>query len=230
MFSSGINAQTGIFAHGCSYSYRAELNEKQANEFQQQRFNNEINNDRQNKILPTLVTTREDELKYFYLRSSCRQVAKRITDGALAVNIDQETGVKEDDDGNIIDGQFVDRGQTTPCSNAVLGIGQTSRAELRMRRKAEVLQYKNKNTNQKTKAQRYADAVRNRTKGTGSSGVQSEDIGTNPNPNGYTKSGNTLIMSCPFNSIKYVRNSRSGVPGRKTLLFLDRNVTLRDYL
>ena len=183
-----------------------------------------------NKRKPTLVTTRKDELKYFYLRSSCRQVAKRISDGALAVNIDQETGVKEDEDGNIIDGQFVDRGQTTPCSNAVLGIGKTSRAELRMRRKAEVLQYKNKNTNQKTKAQRYADAVRNRTKGTGSSGIQSEDIGTNPNPNGYTKSGNTLIMSCPFNSIKYVRNSRSGVPGRKTLLFLDRNVTLRDYL
>ena len=75
MFSSGINAQSGIFAHGCSDNYITELNEKQANEFQQQRFNNEINNDRQNKILPTLVTTRKDELKYFYLRSSCRQVA-----------------------------------------------------------------------------------------------------------------------------------------------------------
>ena len=64
-----------------------------------------------------------------------------------------------------------------------------------MRRKAEVLQYKNKNTNQKTKAQRYADAVRNRTKGTGSSGIQSEDIGTNPNPNGYTKS--CLLYTSP---------------------------------
>jgi hypothetical protein len=214
----------------CSiYKEKKDAQERYESE---QRFNNKVDNEVLNKRLPTLVTTRDDEFKYIYLKSSCRQVAKRITDGALAVNIDQETGVKEDDDGDIIDGQFIDRSQTTPCSTAVLGIadGQPTRADLRMRRKAEVLQYKNKNTNRKTKAQRYADAVRNRTKGTGASGQQNEDIGTNPNPNEYTKNGNTLIMTCPFNSVKYVSTSRSGVPGRKTLLFLDSSVTLRDYL
>tara|TARA_A100001015_G_C14764694_1_gene622855 strand:- start:121 stop:819 length:699 start_codon:yes stop_codon:yes gene_type:complete len=230
VYSSGVGAQGGIFAHGCSDNYRTELKEKQANEFQQQRFNNEINNERQNKKLPTLVTSRPGELKYIYLKSSCRQVAIRENDGALAVNIDQETGVKEDDDGNIIDGQFVDRSQTTPCSDDLLGIGQSQRAILKMRRKAEVLQYKNSNFNKKTRAQRYADAVRNRTKGTGASGQQNEDIGTNSNPNGYTRVGNTLKIDCTFNKTKYVNSSRSGVPGRKTLLFLDRNVTLREYL
>ena len=88
-----------------------------------------------------------------------------------------------------------------------------------MRRKAEVLQYKNKNTNQKTRSQRYTDAVRKRTKGTGSAGQQNENTGTNQNPNNYTRTGNTLILDCPFNSTKYVSNSRSGVPGRKHYYF-----------
>lgn len=183
-----------------------------------------------NKRKPTLLTSKAGELKYIYLKSGCRQVAIRENDGALAVNIDQETGVKEDDEGNIISDQFVDRSQTNPCSSDLLGIGQTKRDELRMRRKANVLQYKNNNFNKKTRAQRYADAVRNRTRGTGAAGVQNEDIGTNSNPNNYTRIGNTLQIDCQFNKTKYVSSSRSGVPGRKTLLFLDRNVILREYL
>ena len=211
------------------------LNKKKANQLlrQEQRFANRIDNERLNKSLPVLINDTVNPVEYFYLRSSCRQVVKRTTDGALAVNIDQENGLKKNDDGEIIDGQFIDRSQLTPCREGVLlGIedGQPSREQLRMRRKAEVLQYKNNNTNQKTRSQRYTDAVRNRTKGTGSAGQQSEDTGTNQNPNNYTRIGNTLILGCPFNSTKYVSNSRSGVPGRKTLLFLDRNIKYRDYL
>ena len=200
---------------------------------QEQRFMNTIDNERLNKSLPVLVNDTVNPVEYFYLRSSCRQAVKRTTDGALAVNIDQETGLKKNEDGDIVDNQFIDRSQLTPCTNGVLlGIedGSPSREQLRMRRKAEVLQYKNKNTNQKTRAQRYTEAVRNRTKGIGSAGQQSEDTGTNQNPNNYTRTGNTLILGCPFNSTKYVSNSRSGVPGRKTLLFLDRNINFRDYL
>ena len=200
---------------------------------QEQRFNNKIDNERLNKSLPVLINDTINPVEYFYLRSSCRQVVKRTTDGALAVNIDQESGLKKNDDGDIIDGQFIDRTQQTPCSSGIvldIDNDNPTRAQLRMRRKAEVLQYKNNNTNKKTRAQRYTDAVRNRTKGTGSSGQQSEDTGTNQNPNNYTRIGNTLILNCPFNSTKYVSSSRSGVPGRKTLLFLDRNINFRDYL
>lgn len=227
MYSSGVENRDKTL---CSETYTNKLEEIRLANLS--RFNMDKKKDRENlnKRKPTLVTSRPGELQYIYLNSSCRQVAKRISDGALAVNIDQETGVKEDDNGNIIPGQFVDRSNTTPCSSDLLGIGQTKRDELRMRRKANVLQYNNNNFNKKTKAQRYADAVRKRTKGTGASGIQNENIGTNNNPNGYIREGNTLKLDCTFNKTKYVNSSRSGVPGRKTLLFLDRNVTLREYL
>ena len=229
MYSSGVKNRSVCSNDSISQE------KKKANQLlrQEQRFANQLDNERLNKSLPVLINDTVNPVEYFYLRSSCRQVVKRTTDGALAVNIDQENGLKKNDDGEIIDGQFIDRSQLTPCrEGVVLGIkdGQPSREQLRMRRKAEVLQYKNNNTNQKTRSQRYTDAVRNRTKGTGSAGQQSEDTGTNQNPNNYTRIGNTLILSCPFNSTKYVSNSRSGVPGRKTLLFLDRNIKYRDYL
>lgn len=229
MYSTGQEA--GIYNKKClSDTYKNNLEKLRLANLARFGLDKAKDQEELNKRKPTLLTSRAGELKYIYLRSGCRQVAIRENDGALAVNIDQETGVKEDDAGNIKDGQFVERSERTRCSNLVLGIGQTKRAELRMRRKANVLQYKNNNFNQKTRAQRYADAVRNRTRGTGSSGLQNEDIGTNSNPNGFTRIGNTLQIDCEFNKTKYVSSSRSGVPGRKTLLFLDRNVTLREYL
>ena len=230
MYSTGNNAQSGGIRTsfiGCSeryYNSKAELESK----YQTQRFRNQINNERLIKTLPTLISE-DDDVKYFYLNSSCKQAAIRKSDGALAANINQITGIERDADGNIIAGQFVDRSQNTPCSNAVLGIGQNERYQLKMRKKAEVLQYKNSNVEKKTRKQQYADAVKNRKKGTGTSGQQSETTGTNPNPNNYQRTRNTLILGCPFNSTKYVSNSRSDVPGRNTLLFLDRNVTLRNY-
>ena len=142
MASSGIVDRTDII---CSDELRAQQKAERDILLQKFRFNKE--NDQQVlRRLPTLFTN-TDDVEYFYLKSSCRQAARRISDGALASNIDQESGLEKDEDtDDIVDGQFVDRSQNTPCSNTVLGIGKSTRDIYRMRRKAEVLKY-NKQSN-----------------------------------------------------------------------------------
>ena len=99
--------------------------------------------------------------------------------------------------------------------------------ELKMRRKAEILQYKKKDTQNITKKQKFAEIAK------GNIGKRnSVATATNPNPLNYQISGGSLIVPSTYNNnvcnntnIVYVNASRSNVPSSYgEFLYLDPSI------
>lgn len=110
------------------------------------------------------------------------------------------------------------------------GDGGPSQQDLDMRRKAEILQYKNNNSNM-SKKQLWARTI----KGYGPSGnrtwaTQSADgTYTNPNIDNLAKSG-AFTLLCPGRPNNCAPTTNSDVPGKQMLLCMRPDVPLTNYI
>ena len=109
-----------------------------------------------------------------------------------------------------------------PCNN--ININQ-----LDMRRKAEILKYKNNSTNKLTKAQKYSLIANNRYNIRKRWATQT-DIVSETNPNIYNLPRINNILLCKSNNrISCNSNYSSDVPGKQMLLYYDPNIPLINY-
>jgi hypothetical protein len=109
----------------------------------------------------------------------------------------------------------------TTCSENV----STSVADLNMRRKAEVLKYKQLG-NSITQKQRWVSMAKGTWNKKSAWASQSQTI-TIPNTQGLQQSGNTL--SCESTKVNCAYSTSSDVPGKPTILCLNESVPLVMY-
>lgn len=95
--------------------------------------------------------------------------------------------------------------------------------QYQMRKKSEILQYKNNSDNLSAK-RLYAQKIRGK-RTTRRGFANQNDSVTNPNIYNLTQQGNTLIFPCD-NSIKYTPTSASDVPSSSTVktLYYDKSI------
>lgn len=95
--------------------------------------------------------------------------------------------------------------------------------QYQMRKKAEILQYKN-NSNNISSKRLYAQRVRGKTNARRNFANQNNLV-SNPNVQNLTQQGNTLIFPCD-NSIKYTPTGASDVPSSSTIktLYYDKSI------
>lgn len=114
-----------------------------------------------------------------------------------------------------------------------ISFDDTSYSEYKMRRKAEVLKYKKKDTGGFTKKQYFAQLAKGTINRRNSNFAIQNPTYTDPNPLNYTESGGSLIIpststtgeTCINTSIKYVPASRSDIPSSTNeYLYLDPDV------
>jgi hypothetical protein len=115
----------------------------------------------------------------------------------------------------------------SPAIPAVMGVSQQ---DLDMRRKAEILQYKNNNSNM-SKKQLWARTIKgygpsgNRTWATQSAG----GTYTNPNTDNLAKSG-AFTLRCPGRPKNCAPTTNSDVPGKQMILCMRPDVPLTNYI
>ena len=106
-------------------------------------------------------------------------------------------------------------------------------SEYKMRRKANVLQYKNATTSGLTKKQYFSKLVRGQINPRKSNQAVQNETYTDPNPNNFTLVNNTLVVSsstddnsnCLNTSIDYTPTSNSDVPSSYgEFLYLDPSI------
>lgn len=114
---------------------------------------------------------------------------------------------------------FPNCGTNQQCSTAIQERGR----ELQMRRKAEVLQYKNNSANL-TKKQRWSQMVRGFSQNKKQVWATQNDTYTNPNIQNLQRVPGAFILHCPNSNQNVTRYppSASNVPGKGPDLYLDK--------
>ncbi len=114
-----------------------------------------------------------------------------------------------------------------------ISFDNTSYSDYKMRRKAEVLKHKKKDTGGFTKKQHFAQLAKGIIHRRNSNFAIQNPTYTDPNPLNYTVSGGSLIVplsndngtECINTSIKYTRASSSDVPASPNVfLYLDPDI------
>ena len=102
--------------------------------------------------------------------------------------------------------------------------------DYKMRRKAEVLKHKRKGVSKINSKQRYSMIMQGKIKNNLSQTGSQTYLSTSSNNKGYQRSGNTLILtdssgkSCNTD-ILLTETTRSDVPGKSKLLYLDTSIS-----
>ena len=114
----------------------------------------------------------------------------------------------------------------TPISTVHSNINKFGIQQINLRRKAEILEYKDK-LNAKTKNQRYAEAACGATRFRRASFASQNSVGSNSNTQNLATNGDTLV--CTVNNQNVFESTNSNVPGRPMMLVYNLSTPLYNY-